>query len=120
MRAISKINGGYIVVVLACCREKFELRDVGDTPPMDDIRGDEQNLYITFGCPPNRSVPGATTISKAYFNVLKENANQMTGSVVIPTALMFWTIHGSEPLNLLSRPTQLEHLDWEPEEGAAA
>ena len=33
---------------------------------------------------------------------------------------MFWTIHGSEPLNLLSRPTQLEHLDWEPEDGAAA
>ena len=71
LRAISRINGGYIVVVLACCREKFEIRDAGEAQPMDEIRGDEQNLYVTFGCPPNRSVPGATKISKAYFNVLK-------------------------------------------------
>ena len=67
--------------------------------------GDERNLYVTFGCPPNRSVPGATTISKAYFNILREHANPLTGAVTIPDALMFWTIHGSEPLNLLSRPT---------------
>ena len=30
LRAISKINGGYLICVLACCREKFEIRGTGD------------------------------------------------------------------------------------------
>ena len=30
LRAISKIDGGYIICVLACCRERFEIRGTGD------------------------------------------------------------------------------------------
>ena len=53
------------------------------------------------------NVPGATMISKHYFNQLREKADALTGAVTLPNALMFWQIHGSEPLSLLSRPVEL-------------
>ena len=118
LRSLSKARGAAIVGVLACCRERFDTRGSGEAAPYEELQGDEQNLYITFGCPPNRSVPGATTISKAYFAQLKERADGRTGAVTLPQALMFWQIHGSEPLSLLARPLELQHADWEPVEGA--
>ena len=115
LRTLCRQRGGYIVAVLACCREKFEVGTVGQgAMDLVTVQGDESNLYLTFGCPPNKGVPGATTISKKYFAQLKSRANPQTGAFTIPEALLYWNIHGSEPLNLLSRPAQLQHADWEP------
>ena len=32
----------------------------------------------------------------------------------LPDALMYWQIHGSEPLNLLARPIMLQFANWTP------
>ena len=37
LRAISKCNGGYILGVLACCRERFDTRGAGDGASIEEI-----------------------------------------------------------------------------------
>ena len=41
LRAISKLSGGYIVAVLACCREKFEVGALGAAADLVSVQGDE-------------------------------------------------------------------------------
>ena len=40
LRALSKETGGCIIAVMACCRERFDTRGVGETATYEDLEGD--------------------------------------------------------------------------------
>ena len=41
LRSISKEKGGCIIAVLACCRERFDARGVGEFADIEDLEGDK-------------------------------------------------------------------------------
>ena len=48
------------------------------------------NYIVTYGCPPSDGTPAKSTISLAYFQRLKREAEGWTGEVTLPNALTTW------------------------------
>ena len=48
------------------------------------------NYIVTYGCPPDKGTPAKSTISEAYFERLKKEAEGWTGEVTLPHALITW------------------------------
>lgn len=91
LHSLSKTNNNFIAAVFDCCREvlpKEETRSLGDYA--DDMKNlTDQNLYITFGCPPLVGVPARSTIVKSYTECLTQYLNQTGGVLELPGALDF-------------------------------
>ena len=69
LRTLGTIPGAWVVGVFDCCRENFVLpgRDSGNGDnDIVDMSG-YRNTFMSFGCPPNKSVPGISTLAVDYF-----------------------------------------------------
>ena len=80
------------------------------------------NLVLTFGCPPSDGVPDKSTIAVAFFEQLRREANDATGEVTLPHALIGWrgTDGKVESLPLTNVPFKLTFKDWESRESASS
>ena len=80
------------------------------------------NYIVTFGCPPDKGTPAKSTISQAYFQRLKKEADPWTGEVTLPHALITWqgTDGQAETLPKVRQLIKLKHANWVRPAGAVA
>ena len=92
LRTIAQIAGAYVVGVLDCCRSAFKENHRGYEAESagQDVESKSGKLILTFGCPPSNTTPAKSTISTAYFERLHQKANDATGEVILPHALVGW------------------------------
>lgn len=78
------------------------------------------NYIVTFGCPPDKGTPAKSTISKAYFERLRKEAEGWNGEVTLPHALITWqgTDGQAETLPKVRQLIKLKHENWVRPEGA--
>ena len=112
---LATINGIYVISIIACSRERV----FGASPrPFDQTLGksmppERKNLIITFGSPPNAPINGPPLIAEAYFDHLKQIADQQTGVVALPGHLLnFKTVQGGKTVTTASQELLIGHRDW--------
>ena len=69
-----------------CCRTKISKKTRGGEEWADGAAP----LIITYACAPSKEVPARSTIATAFFERLREKANDATGEVTLPYALVGW------------------------------
>ena len=118
LRVLATTPKSYVLAVLDCCRAEFKAQHRGfqaadNSNPDADQR---TNLIITYGCPPSDTTPAKSTISVAYFDKLRQKADDATGEVKLPYALVGWrgTDGKSETLTLTDMELKLKFENWEP------
>ena len=69
------MENSYVVALLDCCREILPeaTRGGGGVAGEDEV-DDDMNFIVTYGCDPNKTTPGKSTIALAYFKRLREMA----------------------------------------------
>ena len=117
MRNLSSIPRTYVVLVLDCCRSQMAEQHRGSLAeePMDPV-DTAQNLIVTYGCAPSSTTPAKSTISVALFERLREKAEDATGEVVLPNALIGWrgTDGHAETQTLSDVEFRLKFEGWVP------
>ena len=96
-------------MVFDCCRQKLKDSTRGgeeETKASTDVS--DPNIIIIYGCPPNKLVPAKSTIATAFFERLREKANDATGEVTLPYALVGW--RGIDP-NIKSEVLPLTEVE---------
>ena len=91
LASLSKLNNNFIAAIFDCCREviyRGDTRGVGESVDTQKNLTD-QNLYVTFGCPPLVGVPAKSTIVKSYTVCVTMHLNKTGGVLEIPAALDF-------------------------------
>ena len=85
-------RGSYVISVLDCCREKLDklMRGASDAVMKYEEDFDRFNFIVTYGCAPSQGTPAKSTISEAYFLMLKLQADAYTGEVTLPNAFDLW------------------------------
>ena len=94
-------------LVFDACREEVKTRaGHGGVISDEDEECKQQNLIITYGCPPSATVPARSTISESIFARLKERIDDATGQVDYGRALYGWkgTDGQSETIALSDKP----------------
>lgn len=110
LRILATIANSYIVAVFDCCREKLPGQSRGGGDEDEEVKTQATtNLVMTFGCPPSDGVPDKSTIAIAFFDHLRLNADDYTGEVTLPHALIGWrgTDGKVESLPLTNVPVKL-------------
>ena len=82
LRILATTKNCYVLGVLDCCRSEFKQNHRGYSAPGggdQDTEGSQNNLILTYGCPPSDTTPAKSTISVAYFDRLFQKANDATG-----------------------------------------
>ena len=118
LRVLATTPKSYVLAVLDCCRAEFKASHRGfqaadNSNPDADQR---TNLVLTYGCPPSDTTPAKSTISVAYFDKLRAKAEDATGIVTLPHALVGWrgTDGKSETLTLTDMELKLKFDNWTP------
>ena len=115
LRILATIKKSYIWAVFDCCRQKVPQLSRGGE---EEEKKAEQhtNLVLTWGCPPSDTVPDKSTIAVAVFDHLRQAADDATGQVTLPGALIGWrgTDGKVETLPLTNVPLKLRFKDWVP------
>ena len=70
LRGLAKADGSYVVCLFDCCRERMKAgaargpgTEVGGMLDVPTNSETEENLIITYGCPPTEGVPAKSTIA---------------------------------------------------------
>ena len=70
IRKIGSTEGAYVVALLDCCRSLFStemMRGIEDEEEKNDESGLYRNIFLTYGCPPEKGVDADSTIAFEYF-----------------------------------------------------
>ena len=87
LSSLSKLSNNFISVIFDCCREVLNNRGLEDADDRKNLTN--QNLYITFGCPPRTGVPAKSTIVKSYIECVTQYLIKTNGVLELPAALDF-------------------------------
>ena len=123
LRILATLPSCYISAVLDCCRaeikeatKKISEHRGGNTSDSDskDLNS-SRNLVLTFGCAPSDTTPAKSTISEQFFERLRKKADDATGEVFLPFALIGWrnTDGNSETLALTDVKCKLAFDKWQ-------
>jgi hypothetical protein len=91
LSSLSKLKNNFITAIFDCCREvlpRADTRSLGDNTE-EQVNLTDQNLYVTFGCPPLVGVPAKSTIVKSYMECVSQYLNKTGGVLELPAALDF-------------------------------
>ena len=79
-----------------------------------------KNCILTFGCPPRKGVPGASTIAVEYFAMLRQIADPADGTVRLPGDRFYrWSPGGiGEHILLTNDDLYLKYAKWKPVKAA--
>jgi hypothetical protein len=92
LSSLSKLKHNFVAAIFDCCREELpraDTRSLGDSNNEDKVNLTDQNLYVTFGCPPLVGVPAKSTIVKNYITCVNQYLNKTGGVLELPAALDF-------------------------------
>lgn len=84
---LSSMPSCMVVGLFDCCRAPFPETHRGSSIE-ENAEADSAYQYIFYyGCPPNQTVPGKSTMAKNFFDQLKAKAHPYDGSVILPSSL---------------------------------
>jgi len=118
---LSTTKNCYVLGTFDCCRAPFPTTHRGANAEENlEETTSPYNFIFYYGCPPNKTVPGKSTLAKAFFAKLNEKADPYYGSVVLPSSISHW--HGTDgQANSNSNANTdllLQFADWQPKAGA--
>ena len=70
IRIIGSTEGAYVVALFDCCRSLFTadmMRGIKNEEVKRDKSVPYRNIFVTYGCPPEKGVDANSTIAFEYF-----------------------------------------------------
>ena len=70
IRKIGSTEGAHVVALFDCCRSLFTtdmMRGIENEEGKSDESGPYRNIFLTYGCPPEKGVDANSTIAFEYF-----------------------------------------------------
>ena len=118
---LSTVKNSFVLGIFDCCRAPFPTTTRGANADEDlEETASAFNFIFYYGCPPNKTVPGKSTLAKAFFQKLRDSADPYYGTIILPTAISHW--HGTDgQANCISNSNidlVLQFADWERPAGA--